>query len=133
MKRPTLAGLLMTVLLFLPPLIFAPATAAVYPGRTAEKPTTVQTETSAPRRDADVVVRVWDGERVVERTLADYLPGVVSGEMPATFEPAALAAQAVAELFKAEAFEFHINGQRLHDDCVGSPSFGGNNDEIQFL
>ena len=97
MKRPTLAGLLMTVLLFLPPLIFAPATAAVYPGRTAEKPTTVQTETSAPRRDADVVVRVWDGERVVERTLADYLPGVVSGEMPATFEPAALAAQAVAE------------------------------------
>lgn len=51
----------------------------------------------AATHDADVTVRVWDGEQTVEMTLADYLPGVVRGEMPAAFETEALKAQAVAE------------------------------------
>ncbi|MBQ2061968.1 MAG: stage II sporulation protein D [Oscillospiraceae bacterium] len=97
MKRSILAGLLMTILLFVPPLIFAPATASVYPRETGEKPEPVPQEPTAVRTDADVTVRVWNGERVVVTTLADFLPGVVGGEMPAAFEPAALAAQAVAE------------------------------------
>ena len=41
--------------------------------------------------------RVWDGEQVVEMTMAEYLPGVVRGEMPASFHQQALDAQAVAE------------------------------------
>ncbi len=95
MKSPILAGLMMTVFLFLPALLLAPATAAVYPGKTDEPP--APQETAATRADAEVTVRVRDGEQVVVTTLADYLPGVVGGEMPAAFEPAALSAQAVAE------------------------------------
>ena len=95
MKSSVVTGLLMTVLLFVPPLLFAPVDA---PESAAprEEPKTV--EESAPiRRDANVTVRVWDGEKIVETTMAEYLPGVVRGEMPAAFEPAALSAQAVAE------------------------------------
>ena len=47
--------------------------------------------------DAAVTLRVWDGSAVQEVPMADYLPGVVRGEMPASFEMEALKAQAVAE------------------------------------
>ena len=43
------------------------------------------------------MLRVWNGTETVEMTMAAYLPGVVRGEMPATFEEEALKAQAVAE------------------------------------
>ena len=49
---------------------------------------------SARDADAPLTVRI-DGESV-ETTMADYLPGVVAAEMPASFEPEALRAQAVA-------------------------------------
>ncbi len=49
------------------------------------------------RLDEQVMLTVWDGEAVQEMTVAEYLPGVVRGEMPATFEGEALKAQAVAE------------------------------------
>ena len=45
--------------------------------------------------DEQVTLTVWDGEKVQEMTVAAYLPGVVRGEMPATFELEALKAQAV--------------------------------------
>ena len=45
--------------------------------------------------DEQVTLTVWDGEENREMTMAEYLPGVVRGEMPASFEPEALKAQAV--------------------------------------
>lgn len=47
------------------------------------------------RLDEQVTLTVWDGEQVQEMTVAEYLPGVVRGEMPATFAVEALKAQAV--------------------------------------
>ena len=46
--------------------------------------------------DDSVLLRVLEGETVVEMTLGEYLPGVVRAEMPASFEPEALKAQAAA-------------------------------------
>ncbi len=40
---------------------------------------------------------VWDGQELRQVTMAEYLPGVVRGEMPAAFSQQALDAQAVAE------------------------------------
>ena len=45
--------------------------------------------------DEQTMLTVWDGTEVQEMTVAAYLPGVVRGEMPATFELEALKAQAV--------------------------------------
>ena len=47
--------------------------------------------------DGETTLEVWDGEKNVTMTMAEYLPGVVRGEMPAAFEMEALKAQAVAE------------------------------------
>lgn len=50
------------------------------------------------RADADIALTVWDGqEQLRQMTMAEYLPGVVRGEMPAAFSQQALDAQAVAE------------------------------------
>ena len=95
MKAPVLTGLLMVVLLFLPPLLFPPRPDAA-PAEPESNPPVIGEE-PAPRLDDETTLRVWDGEKVWETTVAEYLPGVVRGEMPAVFEPAALAAQAVAE------------------------------------
>ena len=47
-------------------------------------------------RDGEVTVDILFGSRVETMCLRDYLLGVVAAEMPASFEPAALEAQAVA-------------------------------------
>ena len=49
------------------------------------------------RADADIALTVWDGQALRQMTMAEYLPGVVRGEMPAAFSQQALDAQAVAE------------------------------------
>lgn len=54
-------------------------------------------DTQASQLDAASILQVYDGEKTVEMTMAEYLPGVVRGEMPAAFEIEALKAQAVAE------------------------------------
>ena len=46
--------------------------------------------------DAETVLTVKTGDAVTETTMAEYLPGVLAGEMPALFEQEALKAQAVA-------------------------------------
>ena len=46
--------------------------------------------------DGSILLRVLDGETVTEMTLGEYLLGVVRAEMPASFEPEALKAQAAA-------------------------------------
>ena len=49
-----------------------------------------------PRADADTALTVLSDGKTRETTMADYLVGVVAAEMPASFEPEALKAQAVA-------------------------------------
>lgn len=46
--------------------------------------------------DAEIRLTVRSGGGVTETTMAEWLPGVVAAEMPASFEPEALKAQAVA-------------------------------------
>jgi len=49
-----------------------------------------------PQGDAETVFSVLADGELRETTMADYLVGVVAAEMPASFEPEALKAQAVA-------------------------------------
>ena len=49
-----------------------------------------------PKDDAGTVLTVLTDGELRETTMADYLIGVVAAEMPASFEPEALKAQAVA-------------------------------------
>ena len=67
----------------------APAPEAEEEGEAAEVLRTVT-------HDADVTVDILFGSRVESMSLRDYLVGVVASEMPASFQPAALEAQAVA-------------------------------------
>ena len=96
MRQTIGAGLLLLLLLFLPPWLRAGETANT--GGTAAP---LQTEQSVPDSgtgsDAAHTVRLWNGSAVETMTAAEYLPGVVRGEMPAAFETEALKAQAVAE------------------------------------
>ena len=46
--------------------------------------------------DARLMLRVWSEGELRLVSAADYLPGVLAGEMPAAFQPEALRAQAVA-------------------------------------
>ena len=46
--------------------------------------------------DSQVMLTLLDGEETVEISLLDYLTGAVAAEMPASFRPEALRAQAVA-------------------------------------
>lgn len=52
--------------------------------------------TEAPSVDASAAVAVLHGEEVMTLSLREYLRGVVAAEMPVTFGPEALKAQAVA-------------------------------------
>ncbi len=63
----------------------------------SETPAPVQ-QTPAPTPSADetAVITVLVGGQARQMTLAEYLPGVLAGEMPAAFEEEALRAQAVA-------------------------------------
>ena len=91
------AGLLLTVLLFGGGWLssgVAPDVSRSVPGA---DPGQTGENAGQPAADANTVLRVWDGEQVVEMTMAEYLPGVVRGEMPAAFHQQALDAQAVAE------------------------------------
>lgn len=86
MKDCIAAAVIMLVLLFGLPWLTAG-------DGTVEKEETPQEEVG--RLDEQVTLTVWDGDQVREMTVAAYLPGVVRGEMPATFETEALKAQAV--------------------------------------
>ena len=91
------AGLLLTVLLFGGGWLSSGAAPDVSRSVPGADPGQTGENAGQPAADADTVLRVWDGEQVVEMTMAEYLPGVVRGEMPAAFHQQALDAQAVAE------------------------------------
>lgn len=93
------SALLLLALFLLPLLVVVPFRSALF-GR--EEPVDeTERELSPPpsamgKLDASRPLRVLDGETVLEMDLGTYLVGVVRAEMPASFEPEALKAQAVA-------------------------------------
>ncbi len=93
--------LLLAALFLLPLLVVVPFRSPLF-GREEPADGTEQKkeESLSPfvsgRLDAARSLRVLDGERVLEMDLGTYLVGVVRAEMPASFEPEALKAQAVA-------------------------------------
>lgn len=88
MKDSFAAAAVLLVLLFaLPWLTAAPAE--------AEAQDTTPAPAPQQRLDEQVTLTVWDGTENRRLTMAEYLPGVVRGEMPASFESEALKAQAV--------------------------------------
>ncbi len=103
------ASVLMLVLLFGLPWM----TATVEEPESPPAPNEVQEEATA---DAQVTLRVWDGETTREMTVAEYLPGVVRGEMPAAFEMEALKAQAVAERTYIY-YKIETGGKDSHPDA----------------
>lgn len=93
------AAAVLAAALFLMPL------AVVVPFRESAAAAPVERATEAPQkaekpaadgRDAAVRLRVLDGKTVWETDLGTYLTGVVRAEVPASFSPEALKAQAVA-------------------------------------
>lgn len=102
MRRPGRAARLRTALIALSLLCAAlillrllhartPAPPEEMPAETAPQPTE-----SAALGDAGLTLRVWTAGELLTVSAADYLPGVLAGEMPADFHMEALRAQAVA-------------------------------------
>lgn len=100
MKRVIATAAALLLVIFLLPILLVerpqgePSGTAVLPAT----PSAVPTPEAAAEdgKDAQTLVRVLmeDGQ-VVEQTMADYLWSVTAAEMPASFEPEALKAQAV--------------------------------------
>jgi len=73
-------------------------------------------ETEEPQKEDEIIICLLaDGEKR-EVKLEEYLLGVVAAEMPASFEPEALKAQAVA----ARTYAMHRIGSGAHDGAVCS-------------
>lgn len=106
MKQALSAAMILMILLFTAPvLLLRDDTPPEDPKQlhyktekkeTTDKPEQEKKETSGVR-DEEKTLCVYNGKKTVKMTMAEYLVGVVRGEMPATFESAALEAQAVAE------------------------------------
>ena len=113
MKQALAAGMLWVLLLFGGAWMLAPRLGSAEPGKTD---TPIRQTEQTDRLDSRSVLQVYDGEKTVAMTMAEYLPGVVRGEMPATFEPEALKAQAVAE---RTFIYYHMQGGRkaAHPDA----------------
>lgn len=111
MKQALAVGALWVVLLFGGAWILAPRLAAE-----AKEPGPSVQPGGETLADSRSVLQVYDGEKTVEMTMAEYLPGVVRGEMPATFALEALKAQAVAE---RTFIYYHMQGGRkaAHPDA----------------
>ena len=102
MKRTTqfrqtaaVSAVLLALLFLLPLAVIVPFRDTLFSTRD-----TVDEGTTEPFRpgqlDAAMTLRVLNGDTVEEMDLGTYLVGVVRAEMPASFEPEALKAQAVA-------------------------------------
>ncbi len=86
MRTITAAALLcLAIALALPLLLFA-----------GSEPGAEEQDAPEPAADSELSFTVLSGGEVLTVTMSDWLPGVVAGEMPASFEPEALKAQAVA-------------------------------------
>ena len=86
--------------LAMPGIVLAIATSVAEPETLSLVETVPSEEAAAPTEEMTeirppVTVPILDGGRVTEMELNEYLVGVVLAEMPASFEPEALKAQAV--------------------------------------
>ena len=91
MRTITAAALLCLVIALALPLLLYSA-----PGQDGGPSEASSTAPAPGGSDSELSFTVLSGGEVLTVTMADWLPGVVAGEMPASFEPEALKAQAVA-------------------------------------
>ena len=100
MKRVILFSLLCIAASFILPVLIAPqrldGSAFSAPEATAEPSPTPSEEVGQAICDGDIRLNVLRDGKTESMTAAELLPGMISGEMPASFEPEALKAQAVA-------------------------------------
>ena len=89
------AAIFMPMLAVRPSETTVPKPSAPSVSETAAQPTE-SAENAGSRADSEIRFNALLDGAVVETTLAEYLPGSVAGEMPASFETEALRAQAVA-------------------------------------
>ena len=86
---------LLAALFLLPLLVVVPFRTALF-GRETPVDETEGAPFASGRLDGEIALRVLDGDTVLEMDLGEYLLGVVRAEMPASFQPEALKAQAAA-------------------------------------
>lgn len=132
MKKAAMLGVLLTLIAFLIPALAVPVTegSAIpvkpQPAPPEEMPEEPKAEASEPpkeeappeevreSKDSGRMIRLKTEQGINEITLRDYLVGVVAAEMPVSFSPEALKAQAVTArtytLYRAER-------QTAHDDA----------------
>ena len=97
-------------------LLFALPLAVVVPFQTelfSDDPIAVESEREPFQPgdlDAEMVLKVLVGDTVEEMSLGEYLVGVVRAEMPASFEPEALKAQAIC----ARSYAYNNISQNKH-------------------
>ncbi len=126
LRRPLLTGLALGLFLLLLPMAAlgsgAGHSVAVLPASPTPAAPVAPTQVPPGERDGSRTVRILQKDGSVETmTMADYLLRVVSAEMPASFEPEALKAQAVCArtyaLWRAEAGSHAAEGA---DVCADS-------------
>lgn len=89
------SALLLAALFLLPLAVIVPFRAELF-GRETPVDETEGAPFVSGELDGETVLKVLNGDQVEEMDLGTYLVGVVRAEMPASFEPEALKAQAVA-------------------------------------
>lgn len=89
------SAILLAALFLLPMVVVTPFRPGLFSGETPVDETEGETFTSGAL-DADIILKVLDGDEVSTMDLGAYLVGVVRAEMPAAFELEALKAQATA-------------------------------------
>lgn len=89
------SAMLLAALFLLPLLVVAPFRTALF-GKETPVDETEGTPFVSGDLDRETLLRVLDGDTVLEMDLGEYLVGVVRAEMPASFQTEALKAQAVA-------------------------------------
>ena len=97
-KTIVISLLLLAAAILMPMLAVSPADTAAtpLPAPAAEETSGPPKEKAAGQADSEIrFTALLDGVPF-ETTMAEYLPGSIAGEMPASFEPEALKAQAVA-------------------------------------
>ena len=126
MKRTILLSVCAVLLAFALPLLLS----ATPLGRAAGAPAAPETPEPAqspaepersPVLDASLTLTVHTGEGDAEMTMAEYLPMAVAGEMPASFAPEALKAQAVALRTYALYYRGHPKDAHPDADVCTSP------------
>ena len=110
MKRCFVLSILCVAAALLLPMLFAPTSGPPAPSGLPGEPERPQTGA-----DARETIRLRTAGRVRTLTLSEYLPGVVAAEMPASFAPEALRAQAVAA--RTYALFQRDNGRGRHPEA----------------